>query len=317
MSDDPSRDRHHERARGRPSKREHSPSPSYNSQRRREDEEPKYERNDDRGEYSQRGGYDQRPRNDYNDRDNGRRESIGSNYSDGRGGHENNRSDRGSRRGGYNPNRGGFNRDGGNGGNGEARGGYDGNRGGYDSPRGGYDSRGGGFNSRGGGRGGGGGEFNPRGGRGGRGGGRGGGRQPFRDSDALLELYTNYFQMVNLLPNWTLYQYKVNFEPELDSKRLRCGIVYTNLKQLFGDSLAFDGEDAFSINKLPDEVILLNKLNKLNLFSKRFLFQIKVTELDVVTVRTNTNIKITITFTNIVADDSKHINRINSIVLKA
>ncbi len=71
-----------------------------------------------------------------------------------------------------------------------------------------------------------------------------------------IELYTNYFEVMNR-PNWVLYQYHVDFDPSIESKALRCGL----LKQhdgLFNNSKAFDGMTLYSMTKLEKEV--LNKI---------------------------------------------------------
>jgi hypothetical protein len=60
---------------------------------------------------------------------------------------------------------------------------------------------------------------------------------------------------MKLFPNWTLYQYIIEFDPPQEYKKLKCGLVHGGLKDLFNGNLAFDGTNAFSLTKLPNEVI--------------------------------------------------------------
>jgi hypothetical protein len=66
-----------------------------------------------------------------------------------------------------------------------------------------------------------------------------------------VHIYTNFFQLVSR-PNWTLYQYHVDFEPALLSMRLKYGIVHS-CKELFPGGSAFDGSTLFSTSKLVDD----------------------------------------------------------------
>jgi aubergine-like protein len=68
-----------------------------------------------------------------------------------------------------------------------------------------------------------------------------------------IELYTNYFEVVNK-PNWALYQYRVDFEPFIESKRLRIALTKQHSDSLFMGKDAFDGQDLFSIIELEKEV---------------------------------------------------------------
>jgi len=54
--------------------------------------------------------------------------------------------------------------------------------------------------------------------------------------------------------NWSLYQYRVEFSVEVESKRRRIGIVKNHLDK-FSDYFAFDGgNDLFAREQLPDTV---------------------------------------------------------------
>lgn len=50
-----------------------------------------------------------------------------------------------------------------------------------------------------------------------------------------------------------LYQYRVDFEPLVESKRLRIGLLKQH-DEMFANSKAFDGQDLFSLTKLDKEV---------------------------------------------------------------
>jgi hypothetical protein len=67
-----------------------------------------------------------------------------------------------------------------------------------------------------------------------------------------ITLYTNYIELLNE-PNWILYQYHVDFEPDIQSRRLRVGLLNQH-SQLFG-AKAFDGKTLFTLTRLDNEVI--------------------------------------------------------------
>lgn len=67
-----------------------------------------------------------------------------------------------------------------------------------------------------------------------------------------IELFTNYFEIINH-PNWTLHQYHVDFEPSIESKRLRIGLLKQH-DNLFPSGKAFDGMTLFTLTKLDKDV---------------------------------------------------------------
>jgi aubergine-like protein len=69
-----------------------------------------------------------------------------------------------------------------------------------------------------------------------------------------IQVYTNYFELISN-PNWTLYQYHVDFEPAVESKRLRMGLIKEH-ETLFANNKAFDGTTLFSLTKLDNPVNL-------------------------------------------------------------
>lgn len=116
----------------------------------------------------------------------------------------------------------------------------------------------------------------------------------FRTETEDITLYSNYFEILNLVPNWSLYHYTIDFEPAILSKRLKCGLVHANAS-LFQNSIAFDGVDAFSIHKLPDEI----------------------TEHMTKRSSDNEQIKLIVKLIGQVDKKSKDINRVNNIVFKS
>ena len=68
----------------------------------------------------------------------------------------------------------------------------------------------------------------------------------------MIEVLTNYYELRST-PNWTLYQYHVDFEPSTESKRLRIGLVAQH-NALFANNKAFDGTTLFSLTRLENEL---------------------------------------------------------------
>lgn len=67
-----------------------------------------------------------------------------------------------------------------------------------------------------------------------------------------VSLMANYFEAVSK-PDWLLYQYHVDFNPAVDSKRMRQALLH-NHNNLFPDNKAFDGSTLYSLTKLPNEI---------------------------------------------------------------
>ncbi len=58
---------------------------------------------------------------------------------------------------------------------------------------------------------------------------------------------SNFIELVKR-PNWTLYQYHVSFEPEIESKRVKFALLGSN-PGIFRNSKAFDGSILYSTVK--------------------------------------------------------------------
>lgn len=67
-----------------------------------------------------------------------------------------------------------------------------------------------------------------------------------------VNLTANYF-MLNRKPEWCMYQYRVDFNPEIASKRIRIAMV-KGQTSIVGNTSAFDGQTLYLPFKLPDEV---------------------------------------------------------------
>jgi hypothetical protein len=68
-------------------------------------------------------------------------------------------------------------------------------------------------------------------------------------------LISSFIELNRTTANWTLHQYHVSFEPEVESARIRC-ILFRKNAGIFTDSKAFDGAMLFSTVKSPKDVIL-------------------------------------------------------------
>ncbi len=76
----------------------------------------------------------------------------------------------------------------------------------------------------------------------------------FRVESEDISLHSNFFEMLISVPEWSMHQYYVDFEPTCFAKRLRYSIL-DSCNHLFKNSLAFDGANAYSLYKLPSAVI--------------------------------------------------------------
>ena len=67
-----------------------------------------------------------------------------------------------------------------------------------------------------------------------------------------IEVISNYFKLQSQ-PDWHLYQYHVDFNPEVDSKRIRQAMMWEQ-RHLLGEVKVFDGMIMFLQKKLPQKV---------------------------------------------------------------
>ncbi|KAK7480068.1 hypothetical protein BaRGS_00028705 [Batillaria attramentaria] len=107
-----------------------------------------------------------------------------------------------------------------------------------------------------------------------------------------LTVVANYFK-VNTVPDWVLCQYHVDFQPPLESKGLKLGLLRDHASVL-GDVRVFDGTILFMPRKLPDEVTVLHSL----------------------CTHTNSKVKITIKLTTEVLPGSPTALQLHNLILK-
>ncbi|XP_072206985.1 piwi-like protein 1 [Excalfactoria chinensis] len=92
-------------------------------------------------------------------------------------------------------------------------------------------------------------------------------------SGAMIKLVANFFRLTSR-PQWALYQYHIDYNPEMEARRLRSGLLFQH-EELLGKTHAFDGAILFLPKRLPNKVT--------EVFSK---------------TRTGEDVRITITLTN-------------------
>jgi aubergine-like protein len=68
-----------------------------------------------------------------------------------------------------------------------------------------------------------------------------------------VKVLCNYFSVLNQ-PDWKLYQYRVDYIPNIESKRLRIALLKDHEQTLFPHSKAFDGTMMFTTTLLRDDV---------------------------------------------------------------
>ena len=73
------------------------------------------------------------------------------------------------------------------------------------------------------------------------------------NSGTQIQVRTNTFKLVPR-HDWHLYQYHVDFNPNVDSKRLRQFLVRVQSDTVLGKALAFDGMILYLVKKLPEKV---------------------------------------------------------------
>ncbi|KAJ1094267.1 hypothetical protein NDU88_007345, partial [Pleurodeles waltl] len=91
-------------------------------------------------------------------------------------------------------------------------------------------------------------------------------------SGTTIKLSTNHFRLTSR-PQWVLYQYHIDYNPQMESRRLRSALLFQH-EDLIGKVRAFDGTMLFLVKRLD-----------------------KVSEVFSQT-RSGENVKITITLTN-------------------
>nr|XP_009664945.1 PREDICTED: piwi-like protein 1 isoform X1 [Struthio camelus australis] len=71
-------------------------------------------------------------------------------------------------------------------------------------------------------------------------------------SGIMIRLSTNYFRLTSR-PQWALYQYHVDYNPQMEARRLRSALLFQH-EELIGRTHAFDGTVLFLPKKLGNKV---------------------------------------------------------------
>ncbi|KAG2470727.1 PIWL1 protein, partial [Polypterus senegalus] len=71
-------------------------------------------------------------------------------------------------------------------------------------------------------------------------------------SGSPIELRANYFRILSR-PQWVLYQYHIDYNPPMESRRLRSALLLKN-EDLLGTTRTFDGSILFLPHRLPNTV---------------------------------------------------------------
>uniref|UniRef100_A0A3P8WK61 Piwi-like RNA-mediated gene silencing 1 n=1 Tax=Cynoglossus semilaevis TaxID=244447 RepID=A0A3P8WK61_CYNSE len=74
-------------------------------------------------------------------------------------------------------------------------------------------------------------------------------------SGRLIQLSANYFRITSR-PQWVLYQYHVDFNPPMESRRLRSALLFHH-EEVLGSARSFDGTLLFLPNRLPNKETVL------------------------------------------------------------
>lgn len=75
-----------------------------------------------------------------------------------------------------------------------------------------------------------------------------------------IKLLSNYFR-VKTKPQWRIVHYHVEFTPELESVRVRCGVLSEHARS-FGAGYLFDGKQLFTTKKFEEDVTVLQVKSK-------------------------------------------------------
>lgn len=80
------------------------------------------------------------------------------------------------------------------------------------------------------------------------------------EGQAVVRLKANYFQLTNR-PNFVVYQYHVDIEPEISSTQIKKGIFYECTKNISGGKI-FDGTTLYTTTRLGEDLMILNGIRK-------------------------------------------------------
>lgn len=72
-----------------------------------------------------------------------------------------------------------------------------------------------------------------------------------------IQLTANFFRILSR-PQWVLYQYHVDFKPQMESRRLRSALLFQH-EETLGSARSFDGALLFLPNRLHSKVLWCSK----------------------------------------------------------
>lgn len=72
-------------------------------------------------------------------------------------------------------------------------------------------------------------------------------------SGSPIRLTANFFRIVSR-PQWVLYQYHVDYNPPMESRRLRSALLFQH-EEVLGSARSFDGALLFLPNRLHSKVM--------------------------------------------------------------
>ncbi|XP_034451144.1 piwi-like protein 1 [Hippoglossus hippoglossus] len=79
-------------------------------------------------------------------------------------------------------------------------------------------------------------------------------------SGHAIQLTANFFRIISR-PQWVLYQYHVDFNPPMESRRLRSALLYHH-EEMLGSARSFDGALLFLPNRLQNKETVLHSVTK-------------------------------------------------------
>ncbi|XP_039273647.1 piwi-like protein 1 [Styela clava] len=75
-----------------------------------------------------------------------------------------------------------------------------------------------------------------------------------------VDILTNYFKL-NASKQWCLYQYRVDYEPDVDHRGARKGMLRDH-QELIGKTFIFDGTMLYTLQRLPEKVNVVHSQRK-------------------------------------------------------
>ncbi|KAL4609246.1 piwi-like protein 1 [Arapaima gigas] len=76
-------------------------------------------------------------------------------------------------------------------------------------------------------------------------------------SGTAIELRANFFRILSR-PQWVLYQYHVDYDPPMESRRLRSALLFQH-EEALGSTRTFDGAILFLPRRLPEVTVLFSQ----------------------------------------------------------